>query len=492
MAIAGTYRQPRAGDSPFIVLLPIAVLPAVLAASLLALNPLLTLLLTGGLIALVVAAVWPRAGLGLVVLAAVLGDARFHNPDVATFGKVFWSLAGLSVTPVELLMVAAFVGLAARLLFDARTEPRAGELCAPIVVLTAAILPGIAVGLQRGAEMDVLRAEVRGFLYLPALYLVAVHFLKTRAQVHHAVWLFVIAVNVMAAENIYRYYTSIRGTYELKAAYDLAYAHEDSLFCAATIVLLLARMVWTRSIVGEWRSLALMVLPMLALLVMRRRAGMVALDAGLILLCIVLLKDNLKLFLISVPLALVGLGLLLALTWNEPGGTGQLARSVQTISGRETATAARDESSNRYREFEAKNVEINIKSSPVTGLGFGRPYAFYLPLNDLSFWPLWRYVPHNSVLWVWMKAGVLAFAALLALFATALMRSVQLVNGMRGDSMKPIAFALGAAVLMFVLYSWVDLGLVSARAMILFGAVLGGIGAVSGITKRPLPERGAG
>jgi hypothetical protein len=80
-----------------------------------------------------------------------------------------------------------------------------------------------------------------------------------------------------------------------------------------------------------------------------------------------------------------------------------------------------------------------------------------------------------------MKAGLFAFAALLALFAVALTRAMQLTNGMRADSLKPLAFGFGAAVLMFVLYSWVDLGLVSPRAMILFGITLGGIGAISRI-----------
>jgi O-antigen ligase len=462
-------------------LMVLALMAALVIALGLAVDAILLLILVFGTAVLCATVAWPRLGIALLMLMVVLGDVRLRDPNFATFGRAFAPVQGLNVTPIELMLGSITLGLLVRLLFDARVRLHVGELFLPIMLLLVGIAGGIAIGLQRGADMEILRAETRNFFYLPLIYLSIVHFVTTRRQMHQLFWLFIVAVNVMAAEDVYRYYVHVRGDYQLTAAYDLAFAHEDALFCAVAVIMLLSRLVWTRSLLGEWKSVLLMVLPLAALLVMRRRAGMVALDAGLILLCLVLLKDNVRMFLIVVPLALVGVGLLLMLTWNEPGGTGQFARSIQTISGQETATASRDNSSDNYRAFEQKNVEINIKSQPLTGLGFGRPYAFYLPLNDLSFWQLWRYVPHNTVLWVWMKAGLFAFAALLALFAVALTRAMQLTNGMRADSLKPLAFGFGAAVLMFVLYSWVDLGLVSPRAMILFGITLGGIGAISRI-----------
>jgi O-antigen ligase len=227
-----------------------------------------------------------------------------------------------------------------------------------------------------------------------------------------------------------------------------------------------------------------MVLPTLAILVMKRRAGMVALDAGLILLCIVLLKDNFRLFLIAVPIAILGGGALLALTWNEPGGRGQFARSFQTVTDT-GPQAEEDRSSNDYRGSEDFNVRFNIKQQPLVGLGFGQEYTFILPVADFAHeWPLWRFVPHNSVMWIWMKAGALAFIALLTLFAAAMCRGMQLWTRLEGDRMKPVAFSLSAMVLMFVLFSYVDLGLVSPRALVFFGAVLGLIGALTVVVAR--------
>jgi O-antigen ligase len=86
-------------------------------------------------------------------------------------------------------------------------------------------------------------------------------------------------------------------------------------------------------------------------------------------------------------------------------------------------------------------------------------------------------------MWVWMKAGIFGFVALLALFAAALMRATQLTLALGSGPMKAAAFSFGAMVLMFLLFSWADLGLVSVRALFMFGMALGGIVAISSIVR---------
>ena len=116
-------------------------------------------------------------------------------------------------------------------------------------------------------------------------------------------------------------------------------------------------------------------------------------------------------------------------------------------------------------------------------------------MTDLSAdWPLWNSVPHNSVLWFWLDAGVAGFIALTLLFAAAMMRSMQLLTRL-ADPLKPYAFAMGAIVLMFFMYSWVDLGLITPRTLALFALALGGIAVLSGSdlnpsSPAPAPEAG--
>jgi O-antigen ligase len=436
-----------------------------------------------GVIVLGIALAQPRFAIYAVTVFALLSDLHLEDPNRPTGAMLFKSLAlhGIPFTPAELLLTIALVGVIVRLLFDDEVQLRPGDLIVPILLLIVATSVGIAIGMSRGADMSVLRTETRGLLFLPVVYLLVTHFVTTRAHLTQFFWVFAIAANIMSLENVYRYFTYVRGSYELQLAPSLAFSHESALFSAMAVILLMAHVVWSRNIFAEWRSIALMVLPIVALLVMRRRAGMVALDAGLIMLCVVLLKHNFKLFLMVTPVAVVGVGLLLAMTWNNPGGSGTFARSFQTATGTGTQSD-RDESSDDYRELENINIRENIQSSPITGLGFGRQYAFYVQVADLSHWSLWRYVPHNTVLWFWMKAGIFGFVALATLFGAAIARAMQVLRYARSPDVQAMAFSMGAFVAMFVLYSWVDLGLVTPRTVVIFGVTLGIIGALGYIS----------
>jgi O-antigen ligase len=439
----------------------------------------IALLAVGGVVLIAWTFIKPVVGLYSVMVAALLGD--FHTTDLnyAAGAHLFKSLSsfGISLTPTELILVTALAGLLVRLIFDSELHFRAGSLLVPISLLMAAVAVACVVGISRGADMGILRQEVRGLIYLPIIYLLMTHFITRREQMMRLMWVFVAFANVAAVENIYRYYADITGTYNLNLSASLAFAHEDSLLMAGAVIVLLARLVWSRNILQEWKCVALMMLPLAAMLVMHRRAGLVALDGGVALLCLVLVREKLRTFLIVVPLALLALGLVIAVTWNNAGSTGELARSYRAAVG-SSDISARDASSDLYRVREELNIRLNIQGDPVIGHGFGRPYTFYVPVQDLSAdWPLWSSVPHNSVLWIWMDAGILGFGALAMLFAASVCRSMQILRSV-STPMKPYAFAFGATIIMFFMYSWVDLGMITPRTLVLFGLALGGIGSI--------------
>ena len=450
----------------------------------------MTLLAVAGGILVVAALVRPVIGLYAAMLFTLAGNIHLGDPNYAAGSRLFTSIReiGVNLTPTELVLVCAAIGLFVRLVFDDEVRFRPGTLLLPIMLLMAAVALASAVGISRGADMAVLRQEVRGLVLLPILYLLITHFVTSQQQVTRLMWTFVLGANVMAAESIYRYFTQVRNGYTLDLSESLAFAHENSLLAAAAIVVLLARLVWTRNVVPEWKCLALMLLPLAAMLVMHRRAGMVALDGGVALLCVVLLREKVRTFLMVVPLAVLAFGAVLAVTWNNPGGSGEFARSFRAATG-SVEVSVRDQSSNIYREREALNIRMNINADPLIGLGFGRPYTFYVPVSDLSAdWPLWSSVPHNSVMWIWMDAGLFGFISLSVLFAAAVCRSMQLLR-ISATAMKPYAFACGAIVLMFVMYSWVDLGLITPRTLILFGLALGGIGTLGVMAESERPSR---
>ena len=90
--------------------------------------------------------------------------------------------------------------------------------------------------------------------------------------------------------------------------------------------------------------------------------------------------------------------------WNKTGGLGQPARAIHSF----VAPDVRDASSDLYRQQENANLAFNIREGGVLGRGFGVPIDYALPITDISdIDPFIAYIPHNGVLYVLMRMGVL-------------------------------------------------------------------------------------
>jgi hypothetical protein len=90
--------------------------------------------------------------------------------------------------------------------------------------------------------------------------------------------------------------------------------------------------------------------------------------------------------------------------------TGFLALPARAISSSFHPTAS-DQASNQYRVFEDLDIMSTVKTSPVIGVGFGKPMLspYYLPNIGYVF----QYImPHNSILWVWMRLGTVGYLLL--------------------------------------------------------------------------------
>jgi O-antigen ligase len=176
-------------------------------------------------------------------------------------------------------------------------------------------------------------------------------------------------------------------------------------------------------------------------------------------------------YFLVLPIAIIYVGYLAAF-WNADGPIAEPARAVRSINDPE----GRDLQSNLYRLTERFNIRANIRAHPITGLGFGRQYIFYYPMPDLSWWPFWHYIPHNGVLFLWMKMGPVGFITFLTLCGVGILRGVQLLKHANDEPSAPILVAIVSLLLMLFVYSYVDIGVNNTRVMILLGFALGVIG----------------
>lgn len=352
-----------------------------------------------------------RLFLASVFLALLFGQNGLGKDPFAQLGWFYhadvksWT-GGVPIifTLLELSLVVVWLGwsMRSRRYKKSWTFTR-GTLWAPMLAFSALIGVGLLYGVAGGGDMTIALWEVRGFLMLGAMYLVAGMMVHEEKQLNQIVWVVLIAAMGLALENILRWLLYLRHA----KANDLAYDHVDSVVLAFALVLCAGLLTFGGT--RRQRNFALFSMPVLffAMEVMKRRAAFAVVFVGLVAFLIFALRLRPRLFWKSVlPLAAI-CAVYLALFWHNQGTLGQPARAISSI----IAPDQRDASSNLYRTLEKLNIIINIKSSPLFGLGFGKPFAMVVPLPDLSFWRFWHYTTHNAILWVWMKAGILAFIA---------------------------------------------------------------------------------
>ena len=384
----------------------------------------------------------------------------------------------VSFSPIELIVIVTLLVVLVRALMEGQPlrSPQYGWLLALFLVH---IIVSIGWGVSRGGILNIALWETRNLFIMGIIAFLVPNVFTNRGEVHQCINLLCIAIVVLSVEIIWRNFAVIPDG----ASKDLSFGHDAPVFMDFAVILFLARWIWPATAAQRW-TVVLVPLLLYAQMLTERRAGWVSLDIGLALLAIFVFRLRRKIFFYAVlPILLVYAGYLVTF-WNAEGPIAQPARAVRSINNPE----GRDVTSNQYRVYERGNIRQNIMDQRFSGLGFGQQFTFYYPMADLSWWPFWRYIPHNTVLWVWMKMGPLGFIVFLSLIYATMVRGVQLLKQASQDYAAPYLAATVAVVLMLMVFSFVDLGLTADRPTGLLGFAIGMIGTWSRLT--PAEEGG--
>jgi hypothetical protein len=387
----------------------------------------------------------------------------------------------IALNPIEIVLMIIVVAWALRGRRDKRFHFERGLLYWPMLAVAAMLVYGVLWGLLRsGSDLTIALQEVRALSYCVIAYFLVGILFTHRRDLETLTWGILISTFLLGIEDSIRYFFILPG----HVVFDLTYDHEDVVLLAFAI-LLSGAMVLLGSTRNQKRfALVSIPLDLLAMMVTHRRAGFAALLAGAVFLAIILLRTNRALFLKIVPVTVLVGSIYLAAYWNCSYGT--LCQPARTISSQFNPDP-RDLASNAYRIVETEDLSLNIQTNPFTGLGFGQPFIFYIPVANLSFWKFWNYTPHNEILWVWVKTGMFGFFAFWWLMGTGLYRSGRLVQALSlaGDyRARALLAAAACLIVMQTTVSYVDLGLTDDRAMLLFGVMFGVIGHLPGILRR--------
>src|SRR5690606_31658915 len=93
------------------------------------------------------------------------------------------------------------------------------------------------------------------------------------------------------------------------------------------------------------------------------------------------------------------------------------------------------DSSSETRDIENYNLIVTARQKPILGSGLGHEYIEQVVAYDISAaFEAYRYVPHNSVLWLLGAGGLVGFSAIWALLLTGAFLAVRTYRHARQDA----------------------------------------------------------
>jgi O-antigen ligase len=173
----------------------------------------------------------------------------------------------------------------------------------------------------------------------------------------------------------------------------------------------------------------------------------------------------------------------LPVAWNASGPWALPARAIRSQSD----PSARDASSDLYRIAENENLKFTRDMQPWVGFGYGKKYieVHYLwgKTTDMLL-----YMPHNSVLWVWMRIGHIGFLCFVMMFAVIFIRGTQNIKEVRHPLLQ-VAGILGVLYpLMLFTIGRYDLSLCNSRHMVAGAVFVGLLSALGKLDGQPGPR----
>ncbi len=417
-------------------------------------------------------ALWKRPYLAPSILlsGAVLIEQGVPVPHIPITDKIPM-FAGIGPGHLQgadiLLLMVLFIYVVKGREWGARWFPRTHVSLAIRAVLACVAL-AVVIGQAHHGDLRVALMEARPYVYLAATYFVASVFIRDRRAIRAMLWAFIGTVAFKAIQGIYVWVLNRH----MEPKPESYISHEASYFFVIYLVLVLA--LWLFDQRGSMRTWSTRLLPLVlfANTVNDRRASWEMLGGALLCFGIITYK--------ALPIrrhllgkAIVGLVLISAVyfpvMWNSNSSLGGPARAIKS----QIAPSTRDADSDTYRVQENANLQLNIKQDGLLGRGFGVKIDYALPITDISQDdPLIAYIPHNDVLDVLMRMGVLGGIAMWALIAAAIISGFRLAMS-RDRELAVIGTVVACSIVAYALMGAVDQGFFFFRIAFITGSLLG-------------------
>ena len=436
---------------------------------------------------LVAPIIWNRPAMGAYLLiggVAVFEAFPLGFQDSVTDQTLFFQtissahdLKFLVLSGAEILIVLTLGTVALRRMAVGSKPLELGPLFWPIGVYAVVVGFGLVYGLGRDGYWETALNEARSQAYIFLVYLLVVNTIHERRQVNRMLWLFLIGVAIKGLIGTWRYMVTLGGDLTLVEALsrntNSILSHEESYLFALFFLLALILFLF-RGHRGQLLFILLAAAPILiAFVANQRRSGSLVLIIGILVvigLSYLLTKSRRRTILLTGIALVIALPAYLAVTWNGQSLAAEPARAVRSL----FSPGGRDAASNDYRRIEALNLKYNIQDRPLLGSGFGHPMSLYIPLPWIGDrFNNWDVVPHNTILWVWMRLGIVGFTAFWFLLGRSIVAAIMAAKRVSDPFLQSVCAFTVVALITWVFMGMVDMGIVDFRATVLIGLLIG-------------------
>ncbi|MBI5472060.1 MAG: O-antigen ligase family protein [Ignavibacteriae bacterium] len=410
-------------------------------------------------------------------------------PYHRNLNNIFPSLTGVAINPLELHFLCIIAGLILR--FIIIKEERVRVIAwKQLWLYIGSILFFVAYGVYKGGEFLPALWEIRSIMYLVLLMVIVPQVIRTESQVRHMIWAIIAGLGSRAIE-VTRHFAG--------ADFSIAKSgggwgnHEDAGMQASMLVFILAMRLYKADKKQNWALTFLLPLIVIAIIASDRRTAYPVL-AGALVLFGVLQPPAIQKKIMSIGWKL-GIVFIVycAVFWNSRSDS-ILVMPVKNIksgiAGDDQAQAAESYTSNLYRNVENWDLQKMITERPLLGTGYGVKIDYYMPIPLL--WDLGFYIPHNQILAVMAKTGMVGFT-IFVFFYLSVIAEIGFAFGklIEEKYFHAVLVLAGAAVVNHLVFSSFDIILTYSRTNVYLGALLGVASTVIALQRKKREEEAA-
>jgi hypothetical protein len=416
----------------------------------------------------------PILGVYLTIFLALVGDGPTIEwyPFALNFSSrqsILFLHDSLTISPIEVYLAITALAWFAQLASTREWRLEGRPVLLPMTLFVSCLVIGLVWGIGvNGGDTNVAIWELRPLLYMPVMFILVSN-LFTRTS--HYMYLAIAAIAAISIQNVFAIYFYLGLDPVAAEEIEGLTEHAASIHYDWMIVLLIAALTIRRCTPGLRILLVLSGIPtMVTFVLSQRRAAVVALGAGMLMYFLILLVRQRRTFMTLFPVTLLAVVGYTAAFWNSSSGVGFGARAVKTVIAPD-ALSDRDTSSNIYRLIENYNLVYTVRANPLLGVGFGQPFEQPVQLPDISFFVFYEYIPHNSILWIWLKTGYIGFVTLLVIVAFTVRAGTRAALALPTGNLLAATIAALGYVVMFLVFAFVDIAW-DPRSTLFLGACI--------------------